>query len=93
MLHLKLTSKAFTCQQIQVQNNFSQSSYVLSVSYIITNNNDSGVKKEDGGGCFHDGCGNVEQNSLLPDYSADTSKILFVSVKIRAAIKAGRPSA
>lgn len=45
------------------------------------------------GVCFHDGCGNMEQSSLLPDYSADTSKILFVSVKIRAAVKAGRPSA
>lgn len=43
--------------------------------------------------CFHDGCGNIEQSSLLPDYSADTGKILFASVKIRAAVKAGRPSA
>lgn len=43
--------------------------------------------------CFHDGCGNIEQNSLLPDYSADSSKILFVSVNIRAAIKVGRSSA
>jgi len=47
MLHLKLKNKAFTCQQMQVQSNFSQSSYVLSFSYIITNNNDSGVKKEE----------------------------------------------
>jgi len=45
---LKLKNKAFTCQQMQVQSNFSQSSYVLSFSYIITNNNDSGVKKEEG---------------------------------------------
>jgi len=87
MLHLKLKNKAFTCQQTQVQSNFSQSSYVLSVSYIITNNNDSGVKKR--GWCFPDGCGNMEQSSLLLDYSADTSKILFVSVKIKAAVKAG----
>lgn len=43
--------------------------------------------------CFHDGCGNIEQSSLFPDYSADTSKILFVSVKIRAAVKTRRPGA
>lgn len=43
--------------------------------------------------CFYDICGNTEQSSLLLDYSADTGKILFASVKIRAAVKAGRPSA
>lgn len=45
------------------------------------------------GVCFHDGCGNLEESLFLSDYNADTSKILFVSVKIRAAVKAGRPSA
>lgn len=42
--------------------------------------------------CFHDGCGNAEQSSLLLDYSADTTRILFVSLKIKAAVKAGRSS-
>lgn len=45
------------------------------------------------GVCLHDGCGNLEESLLLSDYNADTSKILFVSVKIRAAVKAGRHSA